>query len=222
MAEHTKAHLWVNTLIACGALAVAGFSGIVSWKSLQLKNESIGFVQRPTFDCRVEYEKIEEHGALGICWNVTITNESDSRTSLVLHQAQSVREGGGTFFSGFTEVEDGHGKAVPFPVVLDAGEARSYVIRVPFEVPETVAKIINPLISGTNSQLLSLNAIKAILSDASLDLVGNSVEVKKYGDERTISWIKQFTPAIGQVKFFTGRGGLFTLQVVFPTVIALQ
>lgn len=87
MAEYTKMHLWLNTAVACLALIASGGSAFFAWRSYHLKEESIGFVVRPKYDCKLEYfpqnldEKLAEKvGAIGFCWNVTMTNQSELRT----------------------------------------------------------------------------------------------------------------------------------------------
>jgi hypothetical protein len=218
MAEHTKLHLWLNSAIACGAFIASAASALFSWNSSQAKNESIVFSSKPSLECRVEFRKVGIGGRLGLCWQVTIANQSDSRTSLVSHQGFEVTKEGETFVSGFTEVEDKPGVTASFPIVLDAGEARSYLIRIPIDVPQSIVKVIE------NSEALSnntatLSTVQYATDDAGLDFIGNSVQMTKFEDGKfTIQWPSEHRQALARMKFQTGRGNTFSVQLNFPPI----
>jgi hypothetical protein len=216
MAEHTKSHLWLNTGIACLALLASAGSVLFAWRTYQLKSESVGFTVRQTYECLVEFQKIGNAGVLGLCWMVTISNQSDSRISLISHQALAIENAGATFYSGFTEVEDEHGKPVPFPIILDAGEARPYLVRAPISVPQSVAMIIDTLSKSAPLGSLKVTAVQNAAAGAGLDIIGNSVDVKTYGDGLIISWPVNYRQAVAFLSLQSGRGTIFVSQLTFP------
>jgi hypothetical protein len=217
MAEYTKAHLWLNTAVACLALAASSGSAIFSWRSYQLKRESIGFIARTALDCKVQYQKFGDAGLLGLCWMVTITNQSESRTSIVTHQVFSLINGARSFHSGFTEVESVKGETTQFPIILDGGEAKSYLVRAPFDIPPPVVKVVEGILVGRPSQVFQLSDFQRLLFHENLDLIGNHVTLK-YLDAGAFaaSWDSNQRFAVAQAQFETGRGNAFVVQMSYP------
>jgi hypothetical protein len=60
MAEHTRLHLWLNTVIALVAVAASATSGYYNWQTYNLKTESLGFTINATYECPLEFQKVGE------------------------------------------------------------------------------------------------------------------------------------------------------------------
>lgn len=208
MAEHSKTHLWLNTIIACLALAASAGSSFVAWRSYQLRTESLGFVSRFTSDCKVEYDG----GALGLCWVLTITNLSDSRTSIVGAQTFSLEHDSLVLRSGFTtiETEKGEDALAVSAIVLDGGEARSYIVRIPFGVIEEFGKVMDGVIKPANGFPMRIRDLEDKLGLSSVELIGTKI-AGPMGDIGTLK-----PRAIGQISLTTGREHSFTARVVYP------
>jgi hypothetical protein len=75
MAEHTKAHLWINTIIAGLAFLASGASAIFTYRNFNLSTESIGLSGSFTYDCllstgkRVSSSNNKPVSEVGLCWN---------------------------------------------------------------------------------------------------------------------------------------------------------
>jgi hypothetical protein len=116
MAEHTRLHLWLNTTIALVAVGISATSGYFAWQTYRLKTESLGFTVNPSYDCPLEFQKTGDDGLLSLCWFVTITNQSDTRTSIVRFQEFDVSDIKGAIFrSGFAPLENSQGEAIRSP-----------------------------------------------------------------------------------------------------------
>ena len=158
------------------------------------------------------FSKFGDAGALGLCWIVTIINQSDSKLSIVSYQVEEVTNRRSMYRSGFLEVEEMQGGAAALPIYLDAGEARSYVVRVPIGVSEAVAKVIDEL--KTARAKWSVQEAQSRAFSAGFDLVGNPVEVKSFdGGATLVSWKDMSRLAVAQVRFETGRGNAFSKQL---------
>jgi hypothetical protein len=242
MAELSKAHLWINTGIAISAFLASATSALYAYNTYTLKDESLSFSALPTWDCRIEYQKIGDGGVLGLCWLVTVTNQSDRRTSIISHQAfeledvtvanQSDRRTsisghqlfdlkarGSIYRSGYTEIEDvGSGHPTSFPIVLDSGEAKSYIFRVPISVPSSVAKIIESASkTDSASRHLTFKELEHDTFDAGLDILGTPVTVRHFSpDLYDAEYDTGFRKVIGQMKLVTGRGREFNCNMAFP------
>jgi hypothetical protein len=202
MAEQPKAHLWVNTGIAGLALLTSLASAVFASQTYGLKTESLGFNVQPTTDCKLQFVKILSGGALGLCSIGTVTNQSELRTSLVSYQAFDVSRGKRSYTSGFVELEDGHGKPVQAPIVLEGGEARSFVMRVPVAVPAAVANIVVRL----QEQSANMATIMREAATAGFDIVGHVI-VQDAGGGRVITWSEDSIVAEGEMIFQTGEEG---------------
>jgi hypothetical protein len=124
--------------------------------------EVVGFTSNFTFQCPLEFDSI----FLSLCWLVTITNQSDSKTSIVIVQAFDNSDNKKSFASGFPVIEDFNGTSLGLPLVLDGGEAHQYLIRVPIRVPEAVATLAAKMPQGS-----SLKALQHALLESNLDFV---------------------------------------------------
>ena len=216
MAEHTRFYLWLNTAIATVAIAASTTSGYFSWLAYRLKTRSLGFTVNATYECPLEFPKQGDGGLLSLCWNVTITNQSDIRISIVRFQAFDASDKNVIFRSGFPALEDARGEAIYPPLSLGAGEPQQYLMRVPISVPTAVASIAETL-----PQNATLHQLQSLAAKSGLDVVGNKVEVKYFDEQKqkaTVSWIYGMRIALGEISFFTGRGNRFVAQMSFPPI----
>jgi hypothetical protein len=201
---------WAAAAMSFGALIISGASYYNSIQSDKRKDESLGFTSNFTFQCPLEFDSI----FLSLCWLVTITNQSDSKTSIVLVQAFDNSDNKKSFASGFPVIEDFDGASVGLPLVLDGGEAHQYLIRVPIRVPDAVATQAAKMPKGS-----SLKALQHALLESNLDFVGNQVDVR-FADaqkqQAIVSWTHGMHMAVGNVHFMTGRRKLFLATLTFP------
>jgi hypothetical protein len=119
MAEHTKAHLWINTTIALCALAASLASAAISWGSFKMKTENLEFLVTTDRDCGLPADDTQTNSAryfTEACWNLTITNNSERRTSIVK-------------FDGYQfSLSDAEDHRTAFPIVIDGGDAKTFRI----------------------------------------------------------------------------------------------
>jgi hypothetical protein len=147
---------------------------------------------------------------------VTITNQSDTRTSVVRFQEFEASDKGAIFRSGFSPIENSRGEAIHPPLSLDAGEPQQYLMRVAFSVPADVAQLAETL-----PQNATLHQLQYLTLKAGLDIIGNKVTVKYFDEDKqhaTTTWPSYMHVAIGEIRFLTGRGNLFVARMSFPPV----
>jgi hypothetical protein len=221
MADHSKVHLWFNTFIACLALVASAASSVFAWRTYNLKAEALGFVSNLTFDCKLEYHD----DVFRICWHLTITNQAETRTSIVSEAIVNIEKASGTMVFGatryarFTEFETDQGTD-PFassPIVLDAGEARKFLVRLPVHVPDNVARVINEVMNTSHKNELQIKDIRKPLADSGLDMIGNAL---KPGSG--FGYLSEPRQATGQIWLTTGRENRFTAQLVYPSEFDLK
>ena len=216
MAKPAKSHLWLNSAIAIAALVVSAFSLIFTWETYDRSSESLGFTIRGTYDCSVEFQKFGSEGILSLCWFVTITNRSDTRISIVEYQSFEISNGQPVYRSGFPVVENEQGARIIPPIVLDGGDARTYLMRIPFSVSSEVASLAETLPQGA-----TLHQLQSLTLKSSFDVIGNKVVVRFYDDQKrqaSISWPSDMRVDLGEIRFWTGRGGMFSTQMSFPPI----
>jgi hypothetical protein len=217
MAEHTRFHLWFNTVVASVALAASATSGYFAWKTYNLKTEALGFTINPTYECRLEFQKVGDEGLLSLCWVVIITNQSDIPISIVRFQAFDVSDNNRVFRSGFSALENARGEAISPPLSLGAGEPLQYLMRVPISVPAAVAALVETL-----PQNSTLHQLQSLTLKTGLDVVGNKVEVKYFDElkqQASVAWIYGMRVALGEIRFLTGRGNMFVARMSFPPIL---
>ena len=209
MAEHTKLHLWLNTTIAALALVAAGASAYISWRTYEFKDKSIGFSPAAYYpDCRLEYVSVKEGHAIGLCWHVTISNESDTKISLVDHQAFMGEEPPSWRNPIVTEVEGDNGSVARFPIVLEGGAAQKYLLRVPLPLPAHTNSLVKDFWEQQRDSSPTLKALETFLFKHYTDFYGNVFEPKP--------GLQTWTLTVAQMKFTTGRGNIFTAQLFAP------
>jgi hypothetical protein len=217
MAEHTRFHLWFNTVVAFVAFAASATSGYFAWKTYNLKTEALGFTVNATYECPLEFQKIGDGGLLSLCWFVIITNQSDIPISIVRFQAFDVSDKNTVFRSGFSVLENARGQKISPPLSLGAGEPQQYLMRVPISVPAAVASLAETL-----PQNSTLHQLQSLTLRTGFDVVGNKVDVKYLDDLKqhaTVGWIYGMRVALGEIRFFTGRGNKFVAEMSFPPIL---
>jgi hypothetical protein len=216
--KNTMGQICVNTAVALLALIVSTISALFSWWTYELKDESVGFSSLIDFNCNIEFQRIGDHGILGLCWTLTISNQSDSTISLVSHQAFSELKQGLVFYSGFNEMEDGKGNPLSSPIVLNSGVSQSYLVRGAVEIPKSVVEVIDKLPAAGNG--LQMVDLKNAAANAELDVIGNHIDIKTYaGGGAQMTWGLGYQTAIVLMKFESGRGHMFVAQLAFPPLL---
>lgn len=226
MAEHTKFHLWLNTAIACVAIGIAGTSAFISWKSYSFNVESFGFNSSFTYDCpfatsfasTTESKSVQRQ--LGLCWQVTIANQSTSRVSILWSKAATSSEGHPSTLL-FAQIQDRNGKQLPSSMSFDGGEARTVVVRVDVPITDALAKII----ADSKSQMKhteTLADVASIAAEAKLDVLGNPVSVSQITGWS--GYFIQFPPdykkTIVTFRVHTGRENDFATDLIYPGAFA--
>jgi hypothetical protein len=154
---------------------------------------------------------------LGICWHLTITNQAETRTSIVEEAIVDFEKASGTMvfkatrYGRFTEFETDQATN-PFassPVVLDAGEARRFLVRLPVHVPDNVAKVINGVMNTSQKNELQIKDIQKPLADSGLDMIGNALRPGS-----GFGYLSEPRQVSGQIWLTTGRENRFTAQLV--------
>ncbi len=219
MAERTSVHDWSNTILATIALIVSGASLFFTWRSNQAKNESLGMVVRQVHDCRTEYRGGPEVGQIGLCWAVTLANESESRLSIVDQRVFDLQDGKTAWLGGFQNLEAADGVPLHLPITLDGGEAKEIYVRGGIMVPRAVAQAIAQMPEFQNHTLssLPLEAVQRTLAVSKLDFLGNKVEPIII-DEHYMGF-SITTPLKGVVNVLTlttGRGATFSTRMTYP------
>ena len=206
----------MNSAVAMAALVASGISATFAWRSYNLKSESLGFTVRPTYECPLEFR----NGTLALCWHVTITNQSETRISIVRYQAFDVSKGPAIHRSGFSTIQGIRGEPIFPPIVLEGGDARVYLMRVPFDVPPAVAALAETL-----PQDASLHQLQSLTLKSGVDVIGNKVDVKYFDEQKrqaSVSWIYGLQVVIGEIKFFTGRNNIFSARMSFPPILRAE
>ena len=223
MAEHSRLHIWLNTAIALAAIAISGTSAVVSWKSYSFNIELFGFSSNFTYDCpfAISMTKVKDsevYTSLGLCWQVTIANQSTSRVS-VLRYSGSTSTDGHSSTALLPDVRDRNGKQPATPMSFEGGEARTVTVR--FDVPITGAldKIITDAIKSKTARLDTLKDAASIAAEARLDVLGNPVSVAKLPDwgAYVITFPSDCKKTIVTFRVHTGRENVFESQFIYPS-----
>lgn len=208
MAEHTKLHLWINTLIAAMALFASAASAFVSWQTYKAKSESIGF-SPSSLDpsCKLEIHKslVGSVNAVDLCWLVTLSNQSDATISLVDSSVDSDQEVafGNMTFNTHNFVQDTHDSPVSLPIVLEAGTARTYMFRIPLLMPGDVSALADAFAKSNAGSPATYDNFETYLLMHLTDYSGNNLII--------YSALFQFlTGSTAEVRFTSGRGNVFT------------
>ena len=229
LAEHSRFHSWFNTALACIAIVVSTSSAIVSWKSYSLNVEFFGFSNDFTYDCPIEFgamrevEEKQSHAYVGLCWQMTIANQSGSRVSIVNVSSTFPLEGHPPrkWAASFLDQE---GHSVAAPISFDGGEARTLVVRLGAPITDALWTIIDDAVKPQHdttkpraSTLETLNDVASLAAQAKLDVIGNPVSVEEVGDlTYLIVFPSDYKKTIVNFRVQTGRNNVFDTQLTFP------
>ena len=219
MAQRSSAHEWINTFIAVVAILVAGTSVYLTWQSNLAKEEALSMVVRPVGDCRTEYHGGPEAGDIGLCWAVTLANESENRLSIVEQRVFNIQDGHTAWIGGFQNLEGANGIPLALPITLDGGEAREIFVRGPVMVPAAVAHAIAQMPEFQNHALgsLPLASVQRTLAMANLDFIGNKVDPTIIdGKYSGFSISPPVKGVVSVLTLTTGRGAIFSARMTYP------
>lgn len=215
MAQRSSAHEWFNTAVAVVALLVSGTSGYFTWQSNRAKQEALSMVVRPVGDCRTEY-----HGGLiGLCWAVTLANESESRLSIVDQRVFDIQDGNTAWIGSFQNLEAANGIPLALPITLDGGEAKQLFVRGAVMVPPAVAHAIAQMPEFQNHTLgsLPLASVQRALAMANMDFIGNKVDPTIIdGKYSGFSISPPVKGVVNVLTLTTGRSAIFSARMTYP------
>jgi hypothetical protein len=221
MAERASVHDWSNTILAAVALIVSAASLFFSWRSNEAKKEALGMVVRSAYDCRTEYHGGREAGQIGLCWSVTLANESENRLSIVEQRIFDIQDGNTAWLGGFQNLEAANGVPLQLPITLDGGEAKEIFVRGGVMVPREVAQKIAQMPEFQNHTLGSvpLEAVRRTLAMARVDFIGNTVEPTII-DGQYMGFSLSIPPplkgVVNVLTLTTGRGATFSTRMTYP------
>ncbi len=219
MTQRSSTHEWMNTAVAVVALFLSAVSAYIAWQSNQAKHEALGFVVRPVADCRTEYHGGPEAGDIGLCWAVTLANESENRVSVVDYRIFDIQEGNTSWIGGFQNLEAANGIPLTLPVTLDGGEAKEIFVRGGVMVPPAVASAIAkmPEFQDHTFGSLPLGSVQRALAMEGLDFIGNKVDpIVINGRYSGFSESHQIRGVVNVLTLTTGRGATFSVRMTYP------
>ena len=226
LAEQTKRHLWVNTAIAGGALAISAIAVFISWQSYSLNVESFGFNSSFTYDCPLSIGLSKENNSpstgttLGLCWQVTMANQSGSRASAVKFSSSRASENRVSENKNsrelLTVVYEIKGGIVSLPMSFDGGEARTLIAVILLPVTDALGSMISGD-SKRSQRIETFNDVAAIASKAKLDVLGNPVSVDELASfGYLIRYPSDYKKTVITFRAHTGRNKVFETQLTYP------
>jgi hypothetical protein len=165
--EHSRFHSWSNTVLACIAVVISAASAIVSWKSYSLNIEFFGFNSNFTYDCPLEigiireFDDIQSRAFVGLCWELTIANQSETRASIVNFSSAFPLEG----HPKTASILDQKGHTLAAPISFDGGEARIMVVRIGVPITDALRKLIEDAIKAPTDATKPQTKVPGTLSD---------------------------------------------------------
>ena len=219
MVEHTRTHLWVNTLIAVAALVASGVSSVLTWWNYSLKSEALGFDTSKASSCRLDVDP-RKVGHIGICWKITISNRSDSRTSIIRYQTSEIFSDAPSLEipGNRPDMEYMDGSSTSTPIVLEGGESKSYIVRVRFLFSGRLGDVYGALFTGSTNTTLSMFDAEKAACTAGFDLIGNEIKRDDCGFNYPAWTHYNVRPyqREGRFRVWTGRGNFFDLRLTYP------
>src|SRR3954451_7965909 len=80
-------HEWINSIGALLALVISAISAYISWTANTYKIENLKISARKDEDCPASFDATSwafyKTGEVALCWRVTITNNSELKSSVV-------------------------------------------------------------------------------------------------------------------------------------------
>jgi hypothetical protein len=222
VAEHTKLHLWFNTIVSLSAAAFAGAIAYNGWNVYSLNIESVGFTSRFTYDCPISFGFLSAKGTdavphVGLCWTVTVANQSNIRISVIRYVAALPSSNAQQALPSSVEIVDANGKDVPTPIIFDSGEARTLLIRA--SVPGTILlkTIIDDFVKTSGNDKFYLSDLAYSAAQSNFDVLGNPIETHDLaGWGHILTFPANYKQTIVSLKFNTGRNNTFSTQLIFP------
>jgi hypothetical protein len=218
MAEPTRTHLWINTIIAGAAFAAATGSATVSYRTYGLSTESIGLTATFNYDCPFSFGAIsgsrdKPSWQVGLCWTLTVANQSTARIS-VLQFLTSVESPKGTDYP--VDMLTDKGVRLPSPFILDGGDARTLIARVSVSGTPLLEKTINDFVKSHPKDASYLADFAYFAAQNNLDVLGNPVEKQDLSDLIFLRFTSSYKRTVLSLRLLTGRENTFTTQLVFP------
>jgi hypothetical protein len=224
MAEHSKLHLWLNTLIAGIAIAVSAFSAFVSWKSYSINVETFVFSSSFTYDCPfmigMSTKDKSVHSTIGLCWQVVISNQSSSRASIIYPEASMLSDDHSSEPLA-PMLLDRKGTELSMPISFEGGEARTIVVLVSLPITDAFGKIVNDTIkSQAGGQFRTLADAAAVAAQAKMDVLGNPVSVSEFGRfGYVVTPSPRYQNTVVVLRLHSGRDKVFETQLTYPNDI---
>jgi hypothetical protein len=216
MSARSAIHEWLNSGVAVVALLLSLASAYFAWQSNRAKAEALSMTVQPTGACRMEYQGGDKFDEIGLCWAVTLANDSEDRLSIVKYRVFNIVDGKPAWIGGFQNLESADGRQLSLPISLDA---KQIIVRSPVMVPAEVAQAIAQLPQYTTHSLASLplGAIQRDLVAKKLDFIGNKVE-PIITDGQITGWSipPPFKTSVSVLAVKTGRGATFSATMTYP------
>lgn len=225
MAEHSKLHLWLNTLIACIAIGVSAFSAFVSWKSYSVNVEAFGFGSNFTYDCPLLVGFMSTRDkksvpSIGLCWQVVVANQSSSRASIIRYSSTMLSDARSSEPAP-AELLDRKGTTeLSMPISFEGGEARTIIVRVSVPITDAFGKIINDTIKSQAAQFRTLADAAAVAAQAKLDVLGSPASVSELGGFGYIMTPSpRYQKTVVVLRLHSGRDKVFETELTYPNDI---
>ncbi|WP_143059933.1 hypothetical protein [Burkholderia contaminans] len=218
--KSTKLHEYINSVIATLALVVGGASAYFSWQANEAKREALTMAAIPTGECAVQYSGGPKIGIVGLCWKVTIANQSEGRLSIVNQDLSNIVQGKPTFLGGqFDNLETVDGQRLSLPIMLDGGEARTIIVRAPTMVSEKVAPLVWKLLTAQEGEqkprALKVGELLHALRQERTDVMGNTLDPLADGIDAW-TYRNPISYADSVFKVVTARGTVSTVEMTEP------
>ena len=216
----------LNSIGVVIAILTGLFGAYQGWEAKRGQNENVSTAPSFTPQCQVQYQKVVNSGAIGLCWLVTISNTSSSKLSIVAADVWNrplvVDEKGRGHYRGMNQIggfrkfeNEGDEQPPQFPIILDGGESKNILVRVPVLVPTAVAQAIESIIqsNGGSAIPMVLGKLQHELFERGLDYMGGKPVVLGPG-----SYMLKFDhgPIMNQLELTSGRGQKFYSLLTYP------
>lgn len=155
--------------------------------------------------------------SLGLCWQVTIANQSTARVSVLRYSGATSADGHSSSVL-IVDVQDRSGKQMQSPMSFDAGEARTVIVRVNVPITDALSKIIDDATKSKTVKFETLSDVASIAAQAKLDVLGNPVSVAQISGliGSIIRFPTDYKKTIVSFRVHTGRENVFGTDLVYP------
>ena len=172
----------------------------------QLKIRINSFVSEPLLV--TSYDHGEDGGVVQTPWKISISNNGNRKSSVVMVSAHNVKTNGNFTFAGVTgDILSMDHTPVELPINLGPGESQSYYLSVGFKVPKEVYHLLGEV--GKDSRI-PLNIVTNELSKIGIDLYGFPLRFSPVaGGGVKLEADSRYPPPIIEVVVKTGLGNYF-------------